>query len=275
MSTSSISDLAGFASRIVAALHTVDFPTSLNREMMLQADFDLTAILAYPMGQKPILLHDGLQQISPPDVMANYLNATYVLDACYVACTNAVADGLYRLSDLAPDNFFESGYYNSPDVHPCISLQSGSLAEEIMFIVQAAPEFYLCYSLMRSSNFERFDDVTFTKLKTLAPLVCSLLRKNWEQLAKRRDVIVPNPTNGGLETAFANFEKIALSPREQHIVSLMLRGHSSQSIGNLLEIAEGTVKNHRKHIYAKLGLSSQSELFARFVRHALGVIDNS
>lgn len=38
-----------------------------------------------------------------------------------------------------------------------------------------------------------------------------------------------------------------------------------------LDIAEGTVKNHRKHLYSKLGVGSQSELFHLFVNHLLGV----
>ena len=42
---------------------------------------------------------------------------------------------------------------------------------------------------------------------------------------------------------------------------------SSDLVGLSLGIAEGTVKNHRKHIHAKLGISSQAELFALFLRH--------
>lgn len=30
------------------------------------------------------------------------------------------------------------------------------------------------------------------------------------------------------------------------------------------------MKNHRKHLYSKLGISSQSELFHLFVNHLLG-----
>ena len=41
------------------------------------------------------------------------------------------------------------------------------------------------------------------------------------------------------------------------------------SIARNLDIAEGTVKNHRKSIYAKLGISSQRELFTQFVRYML------
>nr|WP_244625004.1 MULTISPECIES: helix-turn-helix transcriptional regulator [Rhizobiaceae] len=56
-----------------------------------------------------------------------------------------------------------------------------------------------------------------------------------------------------------------LTRREIEITSLILRGHSSRSIAETLNIAEGTVKIHRKNIYQKLGASSQSELFSMFI----------
>jgi DNA-binding CsgD family transcriptional regulator len=55
----------------------------------------------------------------------------------------------------------------------------------------------------------------------------------------------------------------SLSAREQMVAQLVLRGHSSFSIARTLEIAEGTVKNHRKSIYAKLGLPANAN-FSRF-----------
>jgi DNA-binding CsgD family transcriptional regulator len=264
-------DQLDFASRAIRALHTERFGEVLDKELRRYADFDLSAIIAYPMGKKPILLNNGLLDASSPEVMANYLNATYLLDACYVACKNSVGDGLHRLSELAPDDFFKSSYFTSSEIHPCISLQSGSLAEEIIFVSQASPGFYVCYSLMRSPQFDRFDGESFSTLKALAPFVCSLLAKNWNQLADENGLGPAQADGDQLEVAFASFESRSLSPREQHIVSLILRGHSSKSIGSQLGIAEGTVKNHRKHIYAKLAISSQGELFARFVRHALEV----
>lgn len=36
-------------------------------------------------------------------------------------------------------------------------------------------------------------------------------------------------------------------------------------IAALLNIKETTVKVHRRHIYAKIGVASQTELFARFI----------
>jgi len=46
---------------------------------------------------------------------------------------------------------------------------------------------------------------------------------------------------------------------------MILRGHSALSIATTLDIAEGTVKNHRKSIYSKLSIASQQELFTKFI----------
>ncbi len=53
------------------------------------------------------------------------------------------------------------------------------------------------------------------------------------------------------------------------VTQLILRGHSTHSVSALLGIAEGTVKNHRKSIYAKLNIASQQELFSLFLAHVL------
>jgi DNA-binding CsgD family transcriptional regulator len=47
---------------------------------------------------------------------------------------------------------------------------------------------------------------------------------------------------------------------------MILQGHSSKSIARQIGIAPGTVKLHRKAIYRKLGITSQSELFASFLQ---------
>ena len=53
--------------------------------------------------------------------------------------------------------------------------------------------------------------------------------------------------------------------QEAEVVRLILQGHSSLSISLKLDISMTTVKTHRKNAYAKLNISSQSELLARFL----------
>jgi DNA-binding CsgD family transcriptional regulator len=259
------------ASRMIGHLNQDAFASKLDEGLREIVDFDLTAVLGFPLGEKPQLLHDGLGHVSTPQVMKTYLNSTFLLDAVYVACTKGIADNLYRLSELAPDEFFQTQYYNSPSVHPCVSLESGSLTEEIVFITQPISGYYLCYSLMRSSQFARFSSEEFHKLQELSSLVFALISKHWANAFEQRAPNLKLPGQQALDSAFASFKSELLSPREQHIVSLILRGHSSVSVANVLGIAEGTVKNHRKHIHVKLGVASQGELFNQFLGHILSL----
>ncbi|QGZ56901.1 helix-turn-helix transcriptional regulator [Paraburkholderia acidiphila] len=53
-----------------------------------------------------------------------------------------------------------------------------------------------------------------------------------------------------------------LTEREAEICAHIVMGFSAEAIGLQLVISPQTVASHRKHAYAKLGVSSQSELFA-------------
>ncbi len=70
-----------------------------------------------------------------------------------------------------------------------------------------------------------------------------------------------------MEAAFASFGREVLTAREQEIVRLLLAGHSTKSAARELDISDGTVKVHRKHIYQRLDVSSQSQLFQLFLEH--------
>jgi DNA-binding CsgD family transcriptional regulator len=57
-----------------------------------------------------------------------------------------------------------------------------------------------------------------------------------------------------------------LTDREREVTQLLLQGNSAKSIARLLDIAADTARNHLKHIYSKLGVASQTQLFALFIR---------
>jgi DNA-binding CsgD family transcriptional regulator len=56
-----------------------------------------------------------------------------------------------------------------------------------------------------------------------------------------------------------------LSARERELVNLILAGHPTVSIARKLGIAAGTVKNHRLHIYDKLDITTERELFLQYI----------
>lgn len=272
MTASSSDTWNAMAPKLVARIGTPDFAPGLAAALGSLAPFDLDCVFAYPGQARPRLLHDGLKGISSAPVMQNYLDGTYLLDAVYTSCLRRVPAGLYRLADLAPDDFFEGEYYNSPDVHPCISMESRALAEEVVFLVPVGSRVYLAYSLMRQNASGPFSDEDFRRLMTTAPLATAMMASHWRQIGEADEPSSASPAPApeeAMELAFRTFLPNRLTPREQTIVSLVLRGHSSLSIGNLLDIAEGTVKIHRKNLYAKLGISSQTELFNLFLKHIL------
>lgn len=60
----------------------------------------------------------------------------------------------------------------------------------------------------------------------------------------------------------------ALTDRERQILELIAQGKTNREIGEVLYLAEGTVRNLVSGILAKLGVGSRAAAAARFARHA-------
>lgn len=73
------------------------------------------------------------------------------------------------------------------------------------------------------------------------------------------------PGRADAEQVFHQVFGGALTPAQCAVTKLILRGHGSLSIAQNLGITEGTAKIHRSNIYRRLGISSQAELFRRFI----------
>lgn len=80
---------------------------------------------------------------------------------------------------------------------------------------------------------------------------------------------VPGPSPRGFDEAVAAFTQQGLTGREREIVAMILAGYATTDIARDLNIGVGTVKNHRKRLYGKLGISSERELFSLFINHVL------
>jgi DNA-binding CsgD family transcriptional regulator len=255
---------------LIATIGLDTFSGTLDALIASCCRFDLSAVVAYPPEGNPVLLYNGLKGTGSARALDLYLRGTYLLDSVYQACVDRRAEGIYRLVDLAPDDFFISEYYNSHLVHPCISMSSGALAEEVVFLAHLNDGIIAGYSVMRENRNKPFSDSEFEAMRALSEIVCNAIGRNWTGLSISQPpegLAVWSRRGELMEQGFESFVADALSPRERMIVRLVLKGHSSLSISSTLDIAEGTVKNHRKNIYAKLRISSQSELFSKFVEH--------
>ncbi|SEO08159.1 regulatory protein, luxR family [Paracoccus alcaliphilus] len=209
--------------------------------------------------------HDGYSATVDRRALRSYLRGAYLLDPFYTACISGVAEGLWRMRDLAPDGFYDSQFAWSREVHPCISDKAGTLVEEVGFVLPLADGFSATYSLMRNRDGQLFGDDEFAALAGLTSIIAASLRQHWPSI--RNQDSDTHTSRRDAELVFHQVFGAVLTPAQHAVTQLILRGHSSLSIAENLGITEGTVKIHRSNIYRRLGVSSQSELFQRFIEH--------
>lgn len=64
-------------------------------------------------------------------------------------------------------------------------------------------------------------------------------------------------------------QRQSLSPREQEVLQLLVRGRSNKEIGAQLFISEETVKSHLKTLFAKLRVRDRTDAAISAVRHGI------
>lgn len=240
------------------------FPTTLVAALKTLVEFDNCVVFAYNQSDKPVCLFHTFSTEKQAVYVDDYLKGPYLLDPFFKVCVKKVEAGLYRLGEIAPDRFYQSEYYRS-------YYQQTKLADEICYTFYLDGGVAIVISLMRAEKSSRFSAREFRLFKSIAPIVISLARRHW--------IDVPTKFAAGAATAdqsenFSLTEDTVssmfsnrLTPRETQVVAQVLEGHSSDSIATDLGISVGTVRIHRRNIYAKLQISSQQELFSIFLKN--------
>ena len=251
--------------KLMGAAGTAGFGAALDELARRQADFEMSVLLAYSPRRRPHLLHDGYSDRISRQALEAYLAGAYLLDPFYVASVGGHPHGLWRMSELAPDSFFMSDFMASPDVHPCISTEAGTLAEEVGFLFAIEEGLTATYSLMRVSAETGFGAGELEALRAVEPILTEAVRADWSARQGARAMALA--TMDDMEARFASLFADQLTATQREVMKLLLRGHSALSIAMTLGIREGTAKNHRANIYRRLRISSQSELFRLFIAH--------
>ncbi len=178
--------------------------------------------------------------------------------------TGNAAEGLYRLSDIAPDRFKRNEYYAT-------YYRRTTLIDEMVFLAHPAPGVTMTICVGRdASSQRRFSARVRDQLQAVAPIAVALANRHWSNLqsASEADGFAVVEM---LRDRLKREKAVALSPRQSEIAFLILKGHSSVSIGLLLGISPQTVKVIRKQLYKKCAISSQAELFSLLAPYLLGV----
>jgi len=256
-------DLA-FHREIGSAIDALDGPhfwARLTRVLERHVDFDSWVALYFTRDAAPIVLAEQAMPDGKIDLMfQDYLSALYQLDPFYLAAFETQASGFYTLADVAPDNFRMTEYYQR-------YFRKNIIGDEVHFNVVIDRDHTVGFSLGKTS---KYDEREIALLTLYSPWVRALMqqRLRFEQFAVKE---APRATESEEPDLHARFGMLtgksgrgALTTREIEVAMLSLSGFSSRAIAEKLSISFETVRAHKKHIYAKLGVGSQSELFARF-----------
>jgi DNA-binding CsgD family transcriptional regulator len=250
-----------FVSECIDVIDSESFPDCLVAALKSITEFDYTVCFAYHQNEQPICLYHTYSPTERVIFVDDYLEGPYLLDPFSQACGRGVDSGLYRLRDIAPDRFLQSEYYRSYYVRT-------GLAEEICYIFYLPNDVAVVISLMRSGASSRFSAREFRLLESVAPIVISLAKRHWRDVPDWFEAGLADPeevdNRSIIEKTVTTIFGARITPREIQVVTQVLEGHSSESISKRLGISVGTVRIHRRNIYARLGISSQQELFSMF-----------
>ncbi len=223
--------------------------------------YNSTVMIALTENQKPTLLYSNLTPADELRTISAYFDGAYLLDPFYDLYKAGASDGVYRLNEIAPDDFLETEYYKR-------YFKKTRIIDETGILVRLNADITLGVSFsLREGSPPR--ELKIQDLRKTFPIFSSVAQQHWSREIQLTPLLEVGHSNGQfgntLDAAFRNFGKEYLTDRECEIVKLILKGYASKSIAELLEISVDTVKVHRKHFHGKLSVASQAELFSLFI----------
>ena len=250
-----------------------DGVTALLAAIAAVAPFHLALSVVYRRSGPPSYVFDTFSGPRAKQAVQLYVAGTYLLNPVYNAYLAGLAPGVYPIRDLAPDGYFDSGLYRTLDIRRHEDEELGyrthgwpeGMEEAVLAIALPGGEMAEI-SLSRIRSEGGFDALAIARLTQAFPMIAAILSRLWAHLSRDEPRRLPSGAVGNIDHLFEDFGRGLLSPREREVALLILKGHSSESIGYHLGISTATVKTHRQKLYAKLNLSTQQELFSTFLR---------
>lgn len=244
---------------LIDALDKPNFWKILVRYLSDVVRFDSWVVLCFHRLRRPEVYTESPKlDGSDDELFREYLDGFYLLDPFYLSCIEEPRAGLFRLDDVAPDNFEAEEYFQR-------YFRLNVVKDEVQFNLPLPGGGVLILSL---GSTHRFDAEEMSVMMAMTPWVLALMRQRsrWFELAEQRQALEVEDEADDDATAAPALPlppgTTGLTERELEVVHLMLSGSSSKAIALKMRISPETVKAHRRHIYTKLGVKSHPELFA-------------
>jgi DNA-binding CsgD family transcriptional regulator len=214
----------------------------------------------YPRDRKPrVLFDDGGDDPGELGQGRMSLVGSYLLDPCERLCREGAGEGFFSSRDLLADAA-EAGEAGDDEIR------------HVAYLVGVSDSTSLGLQLSRQRAAPPYTARDIALYRGVQLAVSAALRLHWRAWAQAHvpEAGVENQLFWQVECALDRFGSGILTRRECQVVRLLLRGNSTRSCAEQLGIATATAALHRKRAYAKLGVSSQGELFYSFLQSLPG-----
>ena len=245
-------------SKAIAHLGSDRFLPTLLKAIYRGIQIDYPQVWLYHPDLPPQCIYHEIPEYARYSQIDRYLEGPYREDPCYQVSMGQSRGRFYRVSDLLGEDLERNNYYLN-------YYRDTATEDEVVFVARLANGSVLNVSLMRKNGHGRFDKQEYDYLKALSAPVSELLRRHSLLSDFNQRYLTGPDINGVIDLAFSAFGSSLLSPREKNVLELMLRGYSSQASAEKLGIAIETLRRHRKSIYRKLDVNSQTDLFSLFI----------
>jgi len=245
-------------SKAIGSLGSDGFFPSLIAAICRQIKIDYPQIWLYHKELPPQCIYHEIPAYAQRSQIDLYLEGPYREDPFYRVSLSQPRGRFYRIADLTEGLLEKSEYYEN-------YYGSTGTVDELMYLSRLLDGSVINICLMRKAGHGAFDREEFAYLRALASPVSELLRSHSQLSDFSNRYLLQPDIDGAIDHAFRSFGSSVLSPREKGVLELMLRGYSSQSSAERLGIALETLRRHRKSIYRKLDVNSQTDLFSLFI----------
>ena len=245
-------------SQAIAALGTPRFFAELVAAVRGQVKIDYPQIWLYHKDLPPRVLYHEIPDHAVPSQIDQYLDGPYQEDPFYQTSLHQPRAKIYRLSRVTMGKLRDSVYYRDyyGDTGTC---------DEAVYVAKLQGGNVINLSMMRLPDSGSFSDDEYESLYVLAEPISELIIRHSEHNEFAASHLIQPGIDHQIDLAFRTFGESMLSPREKDVLELMLRGYGTDISAERLSIAVETVRRHRKSIYRKLDVSSQTDLFSLFL----------
>ncbi len=242
----------------IAAVGSDRFFSKLVAAINNRVPVDYPQVWLYHTELPPQCIYHEIPAKAQASQIDEYLEGPYREDPFYAISLSRPRGRFYRLLDLIEGELEDSSYYSEyyKDTHT---------VDEVMYLAQLESGSVINISLMRLPRRGRFDNKSREMLHSLAPAVAELICSHSRMADFSTRYFMGPDIDGVISHAFKAFGSSVLSPREKSVLELMLRGYGTASSADKLNIAVETLRRHRKSIYRKLDVGSQTDLFSLFI----------